>query len=148
MSEEYNPEENPFEDHHDALEKGLLCCVSCKEPFTKENVHTEAGWREVHISQMCEDCFDECCKESDESIEKFEAEIQAAYERGLKDGAPKWVSVHDMTPELERWVLIYIPDPGDVRIGMFQGSRWITYRAIEVEVSHWMPLPAPPKGEE
>ena len=34
------------------------CCVFCKQPFTEKNVHSEAGWKEVKISQLCEDCFD------------------------------------------------------------------------------------------
>ena len=32
-------------------------CVKCGEPFTDKNVHTEAGWKETKISNMCEDCF-------------------------------------------------------------------------------------------
>ena len=34
-------------------------CYVCKRPFTRVNVFSEAGWRETHISQMCEACFDE-----------------------------------------------------------------------------------------
>lgn len=40
-------------------------CISCKQPFTDKNVHTEAGWRETKISNTCEDCFDEMFKEED-----------------------------------------------------------------------------------
>lgn len=38
-------------------------CNVCREPFTEKNVHTEAGWREVKISNTCEDCFDEMFSE-------------------------------------------------------------------------------------
>lgn len=41
-------------------------CVRCTKPFTEKNVHTEAGWRETQLSQMCEDCFDEIVREEDE----------------------------------------------------------------------------------
>ena len=33
-------------------------CVSCGHPFTDKNVFTNDGWRETHISQTCEKCFD------------------------------------------------------------------------------------------
>jgi hypothetical protein len=33
-------------------------CICCKEPFTKANVFTTAGMKEVAISGMCEKCFD------------------------------------------------------------------------------------------
>jgi len=38
-------------------------CISCKKPFTKENVYSPDGWREIKISQMCELCFDACTME-------------------------------------------------------------------------------------
>ncbi|WP_186260437.1 hypothetical protein [Burkholderia gladioli] len=33
-------------------------CISCGQPFSAANVFTEAGAREVRISQTCERCFD------------------------------------------------------------------------------------------
>lgn len=38
------------------LDSGV--CISCGQPFTADNVFTEAGRREVRISQTCERCFD------------------------------------------------------------------------------------------
>ena len=35
------------------------CCIKCKEPFTSKNVHTAAGWLEIDMSKLCENCFDE-----------------------------------------------------------------------------------------
>ena len=77
-SEDFNPEENPFEDHHDAVEKGIWGidkvrtiladkkkCINCQQLFTDKNVHSLDGWKEVAISQMCEDCFDEITKEEE-----------------------------------------------------------------------------------
>jgi hypothetical protein len=34
-------------------------CICCKEVFSDKNVYSAAGWREIHITQMCELCFDE-----------------------------------------------------------------------------------------
>lgn len=33
-------------------------CIQCGEEFTDSNVFTDAGWREVAISCLCERCFD------------------------------------------------------------------------------------------
>jgi hypothetical protein len=33
-------------------------CIDCGHPFTDANVHSDAGWREVKLSNICEDCFD------------------------------------------------------------------------------------------
>ncbi len=33
-------------------------CISCHQPFTKENVFTSSGLTEIAISGMCEKCFD------------------------------------------------------------------------------------------
>ena len=41
-------------------------CISCGELFSDENVFTEAGWREVKISCMCEECFDELFEDEDD----------------------------------------------------------------------------------
>lgn len=51
-----------------------IACVECEEPFSEENVHTEAGWRETQISGLCEDCFDEICAELEKMYEEGGAE--------------------------------------------------------------------------
>lgn len=40
-------------------------CISCKEPFSDSNVFSEAGWREIKISGLCERCFDEITMEAE-----------------------------------------------------------------------------------
>lgn len=42
----------------------LFFCVKCQHPVEK-HIHSEAGWREFHITGLCEDCFDEMFKEDD-----------------------------------------------------------------------------------
>jgi hypothetical protein len=44
-------------------------CISCGQPFTDGNVHSDAGWRETQISGMCEDCFDTLLEEEEDSDE-------------------------------------------------------------------------------
>jgi hypothetical protein len=45
-------------------------CVRCGAGFSDLNVHTDAGWREIRLSGMCEDCFDEVTiYDEDEELE-------------------------------------------------------------------------------
>lgn len=39
-------------------DKQELHCVSCKEKIDYSNTRTKEGWDEVHISGLCEKCFD------------------------------------------------------------------------------------------
>ena len=61
-----------------------------------------------------------------------------------------WISVEDALPEGGGSVLIYSP-LGGVAEGTYSKhyKRWVQYRwsVFEPEVTHWMPLPAPPKEE-
>ena len=40
-------------------------CIGCKQPFSSENIFTDAGWREAAISQTCEICFDKMFEEEE-----------------------------------------------------------------------------------
>lgn len=59
-----------FEDFKKTLEKAIDkkpgICIQCRRPFSINNVFTEAGWREVHISGICEKCFDVMFSEEDD----------------------------------------------------------------------------------
>ncbi|MCS6455975.1 hypothetical protein NX868_10415 [Burkholderia thailandensis] len=46
------------------LDSGV--CISCGQPFTAANVFTDAGRREVRISQTCEKCFDALFEDEDD----------------------------------------------------------------------------------
>ena len=84
--------------------------------------------------------------------------IAAAFER-LKEKVPKWIPVEERLPDDDRAFLVSIhDDSGD---GAFDytdvGWIWIGEngdRLFVVDnqpcsfVTHWMPLPAPPKGVE
>jgi len=71
----------------------------------------------------------------------------------LLAAVPKWVSVEERLPEKHVEVLICTEDYGKNELGfantaVWDGSEWIeTWNRKESipYVSHWMPLPAPPK---
>ena len=74
-----------------------------------------------------------------------------------------WISVKDRLPEPRTWVLAYIeyPSPvfelergihktGNIRKMFYDGfyDALGDYKVGDCKVTHWMPLPKPPKGEE
>lgn len=81
-----------------------------------------------------------------------------AYDKGIKAGRNKvWISVKDELPECGKRVI--------VTDGVFVGeaylngnNKWIRYycgffdgdmeRILETKMTHWLPMPVPPKKEE
>jgi hypothetical protein len=41
-------------------------CILCLESFSSDNVHSDLGWKEVMISKVCENCFDNHTMELDD----------------------------------------------------------------------------------
>jgi uncharacterized protein DUF551 len=56
----------------------------------------------------------------------------------------EWISVNDRVPEGGQLVLIYTPNEEflTIRIGLFNDWANIKYH---LGITHWMPLPEPPK---
>ena len=79
----------------------------------------------------------------------------------LRAQEPGWVSVKDRLPENEEMVVCYTPCDGYMFIGFhrthvsanYNWSAWYIITAmrstkkITKKVTHWMPLPKPPKEE-
>ena len=64
---------------------------------------------------------------------------------------PKWIPVTERLPESEKCVLVYSKD-GGVAEGKYNArfNEWVQFRWNVTKlrnVTHWMPLPEPPKGE-
>ena len=84
----------------------------------------------------------------------IDLEINHNYRKGYEDGfadgfAEAWVPVAEAKPDDGQKVLVYIDvfsggliDVGTYRGGAFTGTKW---RINHDQVTHWMPLPAPPK---
>ena len=85
---------------------------------------------------------------------------EQAYKNGYADGQPKWISVKDRLPDTAERVLVCKTWLGRVHkpeYGYYQdfpNSKGCWYVLTEYgyypqrEVTHWMPLPEAPKGEE
>ena len=64
---------------------------------------------------------------------------------------PQWIRVEDRLPEVGKVVLAF--GTRSATTGMFQGvckrnDRWLWKKHTIKHVSHWMPLPEPPKEVE
>lgn len=63
-----------------------------------------------------------------------------------------WISVKDRMPSSERGsgaVLFYSDDlrnPTDTWCGVYRMGEWHSCGDVVVNVTHWMPLPAPPRA--
>ena len=62
----------------------------------------------------------------------------------------EWISVNDRLPESGKEGVLIALRWGEVDIGWCEDGRWDSEFVNEYEdgeVTHWMPLPQPPKGE-
>ena len=122
------------------IKKGLACCASenaiCKScPFVTSGA--------ACIIRKSEDAL--------AYIQQLENQIGELTEKvaQLEEAQPKWNEIKDRPPddELKKY-LVAFPSSGSyvIDIGFYNGefgfmlSHW-----IESDITHWMPLPEPPK---
>ena len=114
--------------------------------------------REKLVELLSEKCMETCkqrkgyvcsveeCKRSKEKCCGFYANHLIA--NGVT--VQKWISVKDRLPENVKEGLLIALRWGAVDIGWCEDGRWGSEFVDEYadgEVTHWMPLPKPPKGE-
>ena len=107
---------------YDEMIKDLRICASTFTEPCEECSHTEAG-----------DCYNKLKRNAADAIEELQK--------------PKWISVTERLPEEKENVLCRCWE-NRVRILYFNGEVWVVVGAyIKSFVTHWMPLPEPPKEE-
>ena len=82
---------------------------------------------------------------------------EQAYKNGYADGMPKWIPVTERLPEDFIEVLVFgrskLTRVMVIDVAFRKGRKWFVpcdedgIESDPVIVSHWMPLPEPPKGE-
>ena len=92
-------------------------------------------------------------------IEATEQAYKNGYDKGYEDGRPKWIPVTERLPEEEGWYLVYTTpnrEHKSINKAMFcKGYAWGNFEPYWrgagghwANVTHWMPLPTPPKENE
>ena len=88
---------------------------------------------------------------SDELLKQLKnAPITICKEEPSIELVQEWISVKDRLPENEKESVLIALRWGEVDIGWCENGRWGSEFVNEYEdweVTHWMPIPQPPKGE-
>lgn len=76
--------------------------------------------------------------------------MEESLETNLTNTDMEWISVKDRLPENPDYYLIACPvwSESGQGIGFFTGEKWqdeVVFTEIHQYVTHWMPLPEPPK---
>ena len=110
----------------------------------------------------CKDCIHEavCSALIEKGLPYNDGEYPAEAFCMAFQNKSEWISVEDRLPESTRMVLCYTPCDGYVFVGYYQkvdSPYWKSYwniitamrstKKVTKKVTHWMPLPEPPKGE-
>lgn len=69
----------------------------------------------------------------------------------LEANVPRWISVEEQLPDNDAKYLVYMPDYGLHEVAEYYGDgEWldVDFTNLTRNVSHWMPLPEPPKEEQ
>ena len=59
------------------------------------------------------------------------------------DSSGKWISVKDRLPESAGWYLVFY-NGSEMHVAFFKGKKW-PFDNHYHKITHWMPLPEPPK---
>lgn len=147
----------------DEIKKGLECCIAnngravCgKCPYSRDGgpylgcmyINSKDTLAYIQQLERERDAAVERCIVADEDYADLYWETKR-----METAAPKWISVKERLPRAFYSVLVYIPEEAPmptVHEGyMTDNGRWIsTVYVREFEkVTHWMPLPEPPKED-
>ena len=86
-----------------------------------------------------------------ESREMYQTCIEALREKAERDRTGGWISVEERLPKEFESVIIQRPGKGKGKVIVEAGCRdfngwWKVYGTRTKNVTHWQPLPKPPKG--
>lgn len=101
----------------------------------------------MSIDKTPEELAEEFVNQEDTGSDTFAHGLRNGFLAGYQAAAPQWISVKDRLPEDISEVLIAFG--GGVSIACYGGDwRHPVYPMLPLlSVTHWMPLPKPPKEE-
>ena len=97
---------------------------------------------------MTKEEFKACVYEAFHTNEHLEQFLECVGELYLQ-ASPRWISVEDELPEACVAVLTTTQN-GTQRVGCYEDGWWLANSpdlVRMVSITHWMPLPAPKKGD-
>lgn len=112
----------------------------------------------LKILRECNDCIcEKHCPYYEERnnplrcMTKIVGDAADAIEELTDRNVGKWIPVTERLPEVGQKVLFSymgcIKKRPRIFIGWYNGKQWDSLFATEYDVTHWMPLPEPPKEE-
>lgn len=106
----------------------------------------------LHTGVRCPGVIDNCNDCPHHSLEKPCDEFGATVDMLVANGVTvqEWISIKDGLPKNGKEGVLIALLWGGVDIGWCEDGRWRSEFVNEYEdgeVTHWMPLPNPPKGE-
>ena len=126
----------------DEIKKGLEACGSDE----CHGHHTDCPYEDDFFCTM------HICGDARAYIQQLENHIGGLTEKVAQFEAeqPKWISVKEKLPENDDNYLVFTSDRNDAVIATYYGDgEWLEYDSTNLIplVTHWMPLPEPPKEE-
>jgi hypothetical protein len=86
-------------------------------------------------------------REAADAIEQLRAECQDWYKAYMDLLPTRWYSVEECLPEPYTWVLVSVEKHEVAFNAFYDGAQWKDAFLNGLIVTHWMPLPTPPKEE-
>lgn len=125
----------------DEIKKALECCSDVNAPCKICPFY-------IATSAECIIHMADCAYEYIQKLEYKIGELTEMVEQ-LEEAQPKWISVEEMLPDDCIDVLVFTRSgyTSSISIAHALKGRWFS-KGIPVEtVTHWMPLPEPPKED-
>ena len=94
-------------------------------------------------------CIETLMKQAADAIGELSRDLDSMNEANiaLYGALPKWIPVTERLPEPYKWVLGYAEECEVAFNAFYDGAQWKDATLNGWIVTHWMPLPEPPKEE-
>ena len=101
------------------------------------------------LIDLLKECFDNGCYSFDEIADHLIANgVRLKEKQATSDEASNWIPVDERLPEEDIRVLVWVGENNqyfpNIDTDRLHEAMWVRWNE---HITHWMPLPEPPKGE-